>query len=141
VKRGERRRTAVFLNVTEKRCFWCGVVKTLDEFARDRSKPSGFGTYCLACDRERSRAYYQANREMIWAKAAAKRGPQPKRFCSECGVELEGRSRVCCGKAKCRDRRFKRLQPEAYARREVAKVERRREKRRQLASASGSSAT
>jgi hypothetical protein len=54
------------------------------------------------------------------------------RHCSECGVELEGRHRVTCGSAKCREARFKRLHPESYAKREVAKVERRRERRREL---------
>jgi hypothetical protein len=38
--------------------------------------------------------------------------------------------RVICGKASCRDRRFKRLHPEAYAERERQKVERRRERRK-----------
>ena len=51
--------------------------------------------------------------------------------CAECGVELEGRQRVTCGTSKCREARFKRLHPESYARREAAKVERRRKRRRE----------
>jgi hypothetical protein len=110
----------------------CGGVKPLEEFTVDRDKPSGRGSYCRPCDRERSREYYAENREAVLERAAAKRGPAPVRHCSECGVELEGRSRVCCGSSKCREARFKRLQPEAYAAREAAKVERRRERRREL---------
>jgi hypothetical protein len=90
--------------------------------------------------RVRSRAYYWANREKVLEKAAARRGttraPEPT-HCSECCAELTGRQRVTCGKASCRDRRFRRLHPEAYAERERLKVERRREKRR-AAKASGS---
>jgi hypothetical protein len=70
---------------------------------------------------------------MILAKTAAKRGPQPVRYCSECGVELEGRQRVTCGTSFCREARFKRLHPESYAAREARKVERRRERRREAA--------
>jgi hypothetical protein len=130
LRQGERRRSAIFLNLTEKRCFQCGGVKPLEEFTHDKRKVSGAGTYCRECDRKRSKAYYRANRERILAQAAAKRGPRPVRHCSECGLELEGRRRVTCGSAKCREGRFKRLQPESYARREAAKVDRRRERRR-----------
>ena len=83
--------------------------------------------------RERSRAYYWRNREKVLEKAAAKRGrPRPPELthCTECGDELTGRQRISCGKAACRDRRFKRLHPEAYAERERQKVIRRREARR-----------
>jgi hypothetical protein len=83
--------------------------------------------------RTRSRAYYAANRERVLEKAAERRGgtraPQ-RTTCTECGESLEGRQRVICGKPSCRDRRFKRTNPEAYAERERAKVERRREARR-----------
>ena len=84
-------------------------------------------------ERERSRAYYWRNREAVLEKAAAKRGrPRPPELtnCTECGAELTGRQRVICGKASCRDRRFKRTNPEAYTERERQKVERRREARR-----------
>ena len=67
------------------------------------------------------------------ARAAAGR-VLVERVCSECGAVLEGRQRVTCGTSRCRDARFKRLRPEAYAERERAKVERRREKRREARS-------
>jgi hypothetical protein len=130
VRQGERRRTAVFLNVTEKPCFVCGRVLPLGEFTADRSKRLGVGTYCRECDARRGRERYARDRERILAKAAAKRGPQPTRHCLECGCELEGKERVCCGTSKCREARFRRLRPESYARREAAKVDRRRERRR-----------
>jgi hypothetical protein len=114
----------------EKRCGRCGGSLPLDAFALDRSKPSGRGSYCRPCTRAKSAEFYAANRERILARAAAKRGPQPVRHCSECGVELEGGQRVTCGSARCREARFKRLRPESYARREAAKVDRRRERRR-----------
>ena len=85
--------------------------------------------------RERARAYYRANREKVLEKAAARRGAiraPEQTHCSECGDPLTGRQRLICGKASCRDRRFKRLHPEAYAERERQKVIRRREKRRAL---------
>jgi hypothetical protein len=59
------------------------------------------------------------------------RHPLVVRHCSECGAELEGRQRITCAKSKCREARFRRLHPESYARREAAKVERRRERRRE----------
>ena len=82
---------------------------------------------------ERARRYYREHREKILGKAAAKRGkprPPERTTCEECGALLEGRQRVSCGKAACRDRRFNRTNPAAYARREAAKVERRRDARR-----------
>ena len=82
--------------------------------------------------RVRARAYYAANRERVLEKAATRRGrerPAELRHCSECGDPLEGRQRVTCGKARCRDRRFRRLHPHAYAERERQKVEQRRTRR------------
>ena len=83
--------------------------------------------------RARSRAYYWANRERVLERAAAKRGrlrPAVQLVCSECSNELEGQQRVICGRRRCRDARFKRLNPEGYAKREAGKVARRRERRR-----------
>jgi hypothetical protein len=89
--------------------------------------------------RERARAYYWANRERVLEKAAARRGrerPVERTTCSECGELLEGRQRIICGASRCRDARFRRLHPEAYAERERAKVERRRLRRQQAREAS-----
>jgi hypothetical protein len=95
-------------------------------------KSAGAGTYCRECDRKRSKAYYQANRGRILEKAAARRGPAsagPPLFGVRGGAR--GPSAVVCSE-RCREARFKRLHPESYARREAAKVERRRERRREL---------
>jgi hypothetical protein len=92
--------------------------------------------------RERARAYYWRNREKVLEKAAARRGSTrapEQTACSECGDPPEGRRRVICGTASCRDRRYARLHPEAYAAREARKVERRR-KRRAAARAEGGAA-
>jgi len=129
-RQGTRRRFPVSRYPGEKRCPGCGGLKPLEDFTSDRSKKDGRGSYCQVCDRERSRAYYAANHDAVLARAAAKRGPAPTRFCSECGRELAGRQRVTCGSSRCREARFKRLHPEAYAAREARKVERRRETRR-----------
>jgi hypothetical protein len=122
--------TAAHLLAGERLCLGCGEVRPLSEWARDASKPSGLGSLCRECDRRRSREFYARNREAVLARAAARRGPAPARFCSECGERLEGRQRVSCGSSRCREARFRRLHPEAYATRETRKVERRRERRR-----------
>jgi hypothetical protein len=103
-------------------------IRLVEEFTFDRDKRCGRGSYCRPCEQERSRDYYQRNRERILARMAARRGPAPARFCSECRVELEGRQRVVCS-SRCRDARFRRLHPEAYAAKEARKVVRRRERR------------
>jgi len=46
-----------------KRCTGCGWELRLSQFARDASKASGFKSSCKACDREKSRRYYEQNRE------------------------------------------------------------------------------
>ena len=46
-----------------RRCSRCGWELALDMFAIDRSKASGLKSHCKACDNEKSRAYYAANRE------------------------------------------------------------------------------
>ena len=102
-------------------CSSCGGWKKLEEFSVDRSRTAGRKNVCKPCDSARSLARYYAVR-----------GSVPVRRCSECGTELEARQVVTCGKAGCRERRFKRLRPEAYAAREAAKVVRRREARRAI---------
>jgi hypothetical protein len=104
-------------------CIQCRRELPLEQMAVDRHRASGRKPYCKRCDSARSLARYYA-----------RRGEVPTRHCSECGVELAGRQRVVCS-SRCSERRRKRTDPEAYAKREAAKVERRREARRRSATA------
>jgi hypothetical protein len=52
------------------RCYACGRDKRVDEFSPDRSKASGRSSICRACDRDKSKRYYEANRERKLAKMA-----------------------------------------------------------------------
>jgi len=54
-----------------KRCPVCKQDKEPEDFYIDRSKASGLRSPCKACDLEKSRAYYQANRESKLARAKA----------------------------------------------------------------------
>jgi hypothetical protein len=99
-------------------CARCGGWFKLELLAVDRKRPNGRKPRCKRCDSERAMERYRRTH------------PPVVRHCAECGAELEGRQRVTCGSAKCREARFKRLHPESYAKREAAKVDRRRERRR-----------
>lgn len=127
-------REAEYLDAPERVCTRCGVRRPVEEFVRrSGSRGGGFKGWCKRCDSERASAYYWAKRERILGAAAAKRGRirQPERTtCSECGEPLEGRQRLTCGSGPCRDKRLKRENPEAYAKREARKAERRRQARR-----------
>ena len=112
------------------RCFSCGELFAAGSFAIDRSKAGGRKSICLSCDRKRSRVYYEANRELLLAAAKLRRPGRLVAECSECGGLLEGRRRVVCS-GRCKDARFRRLNPEAWAERERRKVEWRRERRRE----------
>jgi hypothetical protein len=108
-------------------CTLCKRMLPWDEFGLDRSKSNGHKSSCKACDSARVLKRYHEQRADV-----------PAPTCEECGVELEGRRRVVCS-SRCRERRFRRLNPEAYGTREAAKVERRREARRRAREASTSS--
>lgn len=111
-------------------CRRCGGEFPLEEMARDASRASGRKGVCRGCDRARSRAYYAAHRVEVLARAAAKRPAPAPRSCSECGESFEGRwNQLVCGR-RCKDARYRRRHPEAYAAKEARKVERRRARRR-----------
>src|SRR3954447_21949139 len=101
-------REAEYLDEPEHTCTRCGARLPLDQFARDASKRRGIKSWCRSCDSVRALAYYRERHPLVVRRGA------------ECGAELEARQRVTCGKSKCREARFKRLQPESYARREAA---------------------
>lgn len=51
------------MSTATRECRKCGERRPETEFARDRSKPSGYKSSCKPCDRAKSAAYYAANRE------------------------------------------------------------------------------
>jgi hypothetical protein len=55
-----------------KRCPRCDRDLPQAEFARDASKASGHKSWCKACDREKSRRYYEQNREKVIARVSAR---------------------------------------------------------------------
>jgi hypothetical protein len=106
-------------------------VKAVERFVVDRSRRDGRASRCRTCDRALSRLYYAMHRELVLAKAAARRPAPVERLCPECGDPFTGNARkVTCGANRCRDARARRLNPEAFAAREAAKVVARREARR-----------
>ena len=56
-----------------KSCTKCGEDLRIEEFARDKTKANGRKSICKACDREKSRRYYEANRERKLASMAKRR--------------------------------------------------------------------
>ena len=50
---------------SEKRCPSCGTVKPVGDFGRNRSLGDGLSFYCLACNRERNRAWYRESRRAL----------------------------------------------------------------------------
>ncbi len=94
-------------------CWTCRQEKPWADFPVDRSKPSGHRSYCKACDSARVLAAYHA------------RHPKVERHCVECGELLEGKQRVVCS-STCRERRWRRLHPEAARRKQQEKRARRR---------------
>src|SRR5688572_4827183 len=108
-----------------KRCGGCGEWRLVSEFGRDSSKLGRRASICRACGRAKSRRYYAEHRAAVLARIKARKArakPAEAPTCSECGGPLPGKARVVCS-SRCKDRRFKRLHPEAYAERERRKVE------------------
>lgn len=63
---------------TEKRCPRCRWTLPLERFAVDPTKSGGRKSWCLHCDRERSREYYRKNAAAVVARQLAARAA--KRF-------------------------------------------------------------
>lgn len=68
-------------------CSRCGETRSVFAFARDSSKISGRKSWCRPCDNAKSRAYYEANRDVVILRvselAASKRAT---RMCARCGT-------------------------------------------------------
>ena len=80
-------------------CYACGEHKPVDEFPRDASKASGRASICRACDREKGRRYYHANRDRVLARYKASRVP---RVCASCGEPYMGHGRQVYCQPGCR---------------------------------------
>jgi hypothetical protein len=55
------------------RCYTCGEELSAEAFAPDRSKAAGRKSICKRCDAEKSRRYYERNREKVLARMRVKR--------------------------------------------------------------------
>jgi hypothetical protein len=54
-------------------CRNCGTELPIEEFARDPSKACGYKRLCKGCDNERSKRYYERNRERRLVAMAVRR--------------------------------------------------------------------
>jgi hypothetical protein len=59
------------LAMSERRCPRCEQTRPEDDFAGDASKASGRKSICKPCDNEKSRRYYEANRDRVIARVQA----------------------------------------------------------------------
>lgn len=63
--------------MSEKRCTKCGVVKSLDEFYRNKSRRDGRSSRCKSCSGEESRNYYAAHPEKVRERDRKYRAANP----------------------------------------------------------------
>ena len=70
---------------TTKRCPSCGETKSTSDFGRNRSLGDGLSFYCLACNRERSNAWYRGHRRSLGREVRDHSCiPDGFRWCPEC---------------------------------------------------------
>lgn len=48
--------------MSEKTCTKCGVLRPIEQFAKDSRNKSGYGAHCRECDRASSRQWYESNK-------------------------------------------------------------------------------
>jgi hypothetical protein len=71
--------------ITEKRCPSCGGIKSVTDFGRNRSLGDGLSFYCLACNRERNRAWYREHRRSLGKEVRDHSWiPEGFRWCPSC---------------------------------------------------------
>jgi hypothetical protein len=69
-----------------KRCPACGETKDASDFGRNRTLPDGLSFYCLACNRERNRAWYRQRRRSLGKEVRDHSWiPEGFRWCPSCG--------------------------------------------------------
>jgi hypothetical protein len=116
---------------------WCRECHFYFAAAGFRPNPrirDGLHTYCKSCERARHARWRVEHPEVVEAYNASRRAayqvanPPALRNCSECGEAIVGRpDRVVCGKRACKDRRFRRLHPEANRAKQRRKYQRRKQ--------------
>jgi hypothetical protein len=122
---------------SEKRCGHCQAFLPVESFRVEPCQSKfdpwrkwKLSSWCRPCMVEASRRWRAENPEYERAYNEARRTPPAKLECSECGVRFEGRrGRLVCSR-RCRDARYRRLHPEAYAAKRARKDKRRRERRK-----------
>jgi hypothetical protein len=109
-------------------CSGCGEAKPLEAFARSRSTVDEFQWWCRECRREAQRVWRVGHRDAVEAYNAGRRVGLHEFVCSECGRSFTARNSnaILCGRAGCKDARFRRLHPEAYRERQRRKYARRK---------------
>ena len=86
-------------------CTSCNIKKPVDEFSKDRSKPSGHKSICKACDRKKSKTYYEESGRR--SRGHSKRTEAESLPCRTCGTSFKARkqgqtycSRTCAGRSR-----------------------------------------
>ena len=109
-----------------KGCPRCKRALPFSEFGANRRLSSGLNSWCRECHRQACRAWREQNPSRVDAYNASRRVGARVLVCVECGQEFEARSAMAlvCSR-KCKDRRYQRLHPEAYAAKQQRKHARR----------------
>jgi hypothetical protein len=115
-----------------RRCARCRRMLLPEHFRADPKGIAGLSSWCRECSREHGRTWRAKNPEKMAAYRARQRekyvAARGERVCSECGGELpKHKGKVCS--ASCREKRYRRLHPEAYKAKQHRKYLRRKARR------------
>lgn len=127
--RGERESAASSATAAKKWCPSCERLLEADAFRAGAS-------WCIACHVEALRRWRAENPEAVAAYNARRRreyreaNPLPEKRCVECDRPFEPKrtDAILCGRRRCKDRRWRRLNPEKARERDRLKAARRRER-------------
>jgi hypothetical protein len=81
---------------SSQRCTGCAVVREMDAFSRDKSKPSGRRPRCRDCERQRAAEWYDSRRNELYARRQALR--EAERAAELKALEPEHRKTVAAAK-------------------------------------------
>jgi hypothetical protein len=76
----------------QRQCSRCHVERSIEEFARDATKATGYKSICKPCDNAKSKRYYETHREEKLAAQSSRRGI---RICKCGGPATSPRHRYC----------------------------------------------